>query len=43
MKLGMIADRRDAAWGAKRIFQDIDRGLTKVTFMAKNQSIRHMK
>jgi len=35
MELLMIADSQDAAWVAKRIFQDIDRGLIKANFMVK--------
>jgi hypothetical protein len=31
----MIADSQGAAWVAKRIFQDVDRGLIKANFMVK--------
>jgi hypothetical protein len=35
MELRMVADSQDAAWVAKRIFQDVDRGLIKANFMVK--------
>jgi hypothetical protein len=35
MELRMVADSQDAAWAAKRIFQDVDRGLIKANFMVK--------
>jgi hypothetical protein len=35
MELRMIADSQDAAWVAKRIFQDVDRGFIKTNFMVK--------
>jgi hypothetical protein len=34
-ELRIIADSQDTAWVAKRIFQDVERGLIKANFMIK--------
>lgn len=38
MKLHVIADRRDATWIIKRVFQDVERGLITAQFIAKESN-----
>ncbi|MFZ0513066.1 MAG: hypothetical protein WAM14_15765 [Candidatus Nitrosopolaris sp.] len=38
MKLHVIADRRDATWITKRVFQDVERGLITARFTVKESN-----
>jgi hypothetical protein len=38
MKLHVIADRKDAAWITKRVFQDVERGLITAQFTVKESN-----
>src|SRR5437899_5680795 len=38
MKLHVIADRKDATWIAKRVFQDVERGLINAQFTVEESN-----